>query len=114
MAGSPRFRELEDELWELHQVKSGDYGSQDDPLENIHAQKEMDYTGYDGAIIELSNIQRRLRNLIKALRRQPDLRTSPKFRKDLKNALIDKAAFSFLATITFEEDGILIPGEKFE
>lgn len=100
-AGHPRFRELLDEAWKLHQFKARKYGSDADPLANLHGHTAMGYASYDACLIELANIHTRIVNLVRAMKRGQD--ASAIDDEPLRNALMDNAAFSYLALILLEE-----------
>lgn len=98
-AGHPRFKEMLDEAWSLHKNKSKDYGSELDPLENLH--HPMRGQPWESAINEIGNIALRLRNLCNRLGDTRD----PHIVKSLMNALKDNGAYSILTQILMEEEG---------
>jgi len=92
---SRRFVELLQEMEDLHNSKSADYGSEDDPLANIRQGADfVDIEPWRGCMVRIADKVQRLRTYCK---------TGRLVHEGVRDTLLDLAAYSLLAIVLHEE-----------
>lgn len=92
---SRRFIELLQEMEALHNSKSADYGSEDDPLANIRQGADfVDIEPWRGCMVRIADKVQRLRTYCK---------TGKLVHEGVRDTLLDLAAYSLLAIVLHEE-----------
>lgn len=92
---SSRFIELLQEMEDLHNSKSADYGSEDDPLANIRQGADfVDIEPWRGCMVRIADKVQRLRTYCK---------TGKLVHEGVRDTLLDLAAYSLLAIVLHEE-----------
>ena len=92
---SKRFLELLQEMEDLHNSKSADYGSEDDPLANIRQGADfVDIEPWRGCMVRIADKVQRLRTYCK---------TGKLVHEGVRDTLLDLAAYSLLAIVLHEE-----------
>ena len=101
LLGSPRhpsstaFLALLDEMQRLHESKSADYGSEDDPLANIRQGAEfVNIEAWRGCMVRIADKVQRLRTYC---------RTGRLVHEGVRDTLLDLSAYSLLAIVLFDE-----------
>jgi len=94
MNGHPRYKAILDRMWELHDSKARDYGSDGDPLANLRNGERFGMPAWKRCLVEADSAFYRLENFCNG--RNPDLASA-------KDALMDSSAFSLLALLFIEE-----------
>lgn len=89
--GCPVFKSILSELWEQHLSKSGDYGTDQDPLDNIHSVKEIGIEPWIYAFSCAMEASRRVRNHLNGRKQLSG--------EKLSNALLDAASWSILSEL---------------
>ena len=99
MAGSPKYRQLLDEAWELHVAKNAGYAGADnpDPWANFRMSEAFGVSALDGCLVRLSDKYIRITNL----RKNKD---NDKVGESIKDTLKDLAAYAYIAICLMEED----------
>lgn len=92
--GDPRFKKILDEMWDLHQEKSHDYGFDGDFLSNLRATKDFGIEPWVGVIIRMNDKITRLKALIK----KGSLKC-----ESVQDTLKDISCYGALAHILYEE-----------
>lgn len=93
--GSKRFYELLEEIADLHDRKSANYSTDNDPLSNLKMCEEFGIPAYLGTMVRISDKWSRLTQLSKG---KPD-----EVGESVKDTLMDMAVYSLLAIILWEE-----------
>jgi hypothetical protein len=92
---STAFIDLLDEMRRLHESKSADYGSEDDPLANIRQGAEfVDIEHWRGCMVRIADKVQRLRTFC---------RTGRLVHEGVRDTLLDLSAYSLLAIVLFDE-----------
>jgi hypothetical protein len=92
---SRAFVELLDEMRRLHESKSADYGSEDDPLANIRQGAEfVNIEHWRGCMVRIADKVQRLRTFC---------RTGRLVHEGVRDTLLDLSAYSLLAIVLFDE-----------
>ena len=87
--------ELLDEMRRLHETKSADYGSEDDPLANIRQGADfVNIEAWRGCMVRIADKVQRLRTYC---------RTGRLVHEGVRDTLLDLAAYSLLAIVLFDE-----------
>lgn len=94
MNGDPRYKAILDRMWALHCEKANDYGTAEDPLENLRQSESIGIETWRTCIGEAMNAFFRVKNHCN--RGHLD-------REKLKNAMMDTAAFMMLGMLFIEE-----------
>ena len=89
--GHPGFRTILKELWEQHLSKSADYGTDEDPLDNIHSAKEIGLEPWVYCYQAAREASRRVRNHLKGRKQLSG--------DKLSNALLDSASWHILSEL---------------
>ena len=97
MPGDPRFKKVLDEMWDVHQKKSHDYGKDEDPLQNIRAAEEFGVPNWVGTAIRLNDKVQRL----KAFAKKGVLKN-----ESIEDAFIDVANYAVLALLMYREGSV--------
>ena len=95
MAGHPRFKELLEEIKDLHERKNTNYATEEDPLSNLRKSESFGIPGYMGCLVRMSDKWSRIQELTKG---KEDL-----VGESLKDTLQDLASYSLLCIILLEE-----------
>lgn len=92
---SQAFVALLGEMQRLHESKSADYGSEDDPLANIRNGAEfVSIEAWRGCMVRIADKVQRLRTFC---------RTGRLVHEGVRDTLLDLAAYSLLAIVLFDE-----------
>jgi hypothetical protein len=92
---SRAFVDLLDEMRRLHESKSADYGSEDDPLANIRQGAEfVNIEHWRGCMVRIADKVQRLRTFC---------RTGRLVHEGVRDTLLDLSAYSLLAIVLFDE-----------
>lgn len=92
--GHPKYKEILDRMWELHDSKARSYGSSEDPLANLRNGERFGMPAWKRCIVEADSAFYRLQNYCNG--RNDSLESA-------MNALEDTAAFCMLAILFLEE-----------
>ncbi len=95
MSGHPQFKAITEEMWELHQSKAGDYGSDDDPLLNMRDLKDYGLPEWYMPAFRIGEKVRRVKSFI---------RNGSLNHDNIENDLIDIACLSAIALILIREE----------
>ena len=89
------FLELLQEMRRLHESKSADYGSEDDPLANIRQGADfVNIEAWRGCMVRIADKVQRLRTYC---------RTGRLVHEGVRDTLLDLSAYSLLAIVLFDE-----------
>ena len=92
---SVAFLELLQEMKALHESKSADYGSEDDPLANIRTGADfVNIEAWRGCMVRIADKVQRLRTYC---------RTGRLVHEGVRDTLLDLSAYSLLAIVLFDE-----------
>ena len=92
---STAFLALLDEMQRLHESKSADYGSEDDPLANIRQGADfVNIEPWRGCMVRIADKVQRLRTYC---------RTGRLVHEGVRDTLLDLSAYSLLAIVLFDE-----------
>ena len=92
---SVAFLELLQEMRRLHESKSADYGSEDDPLANIRQGADfVSIEAWRGCMVRIADKVQRLRTYC---------RTGRLVHEGVRDTLLDLSAYSLLAIVLFDE-----------
>ena len=92
---STAFVALLQEMQRLHESKSADYGSEDDPLANIRQGADfVNIEPWRGCMVRIADKVQRLRTYC---------RTGRLVHEGVRDTLLDLAAYSLLAIVLFDE-----------
>ena len=92
---SVAFLELLAEMKALHESKSADYGSEDDPLANIRTGADfVNIEAWRGCMVRIADKVQRLRTYC---------RTGRLVHEGVRDTLLDLSAYSLLAIVLFDE-----------
>lgn len=92
---SVAFLELLQEMRRLHESKSADYGSEDDPLANIRQGADfVNIEPWRGCMVRIADKVQRLRTYC---------RTGRLVHEGVRDTLLDLSAYSLLAIVLFDE-----------
>jgi len=89
--GDPKFKAILDEIWEQHLSKSSDYGTDEDPLDNIHSVADIGIEPWVYAYTCAMEASRRVRNHLNGRKQLTGAK--------LSNALLDAASWSILSEL---------------
>ena len=92
---STAFVALLQEMQRLHESKSADYGSEDDPLANVRSGADfVNIEPWRGCMVRIADKVQRLRTYC---------RTGRLVHEGVRDTLLDLAAYSLLAIVLFDE-----------
>jgi hypothetical protein len=92
---STAFVQLLAEMQRLHESKSADYGSEDDPLANVRSGADfVNIEPWRGCMVRIADKVQRLRTFC---------RTGRLVHEGVRDTLLDLAAYSLLAIVLFDE-----------
>jgi hypothetical protein len=92
---STAFVALLQEMKQLHESKSADYGSEDDPLANVRSGADfVNIEPWRGCMVRIADKVQRLRTYC---------RTGRLVHEGVRDTLLDLAAYSLLAIVLFDE-----------
>lgn len=92
---SVAFLKLLQEMKALHESKSADYGSEDDPLANIRTGADfVNIEAWRGCMVRIADKVQRLRTYC---------RTGRLVHEGVRDTLLDLSAYSLLAIVLFDE-----------
>ena len=92
---SAAFVALLQEMQRLHESKSADYGSEDDPLANVRSGADfVNIEPWRGCMVRIADKVQRLRTYC---------RTGRLVHEGVRDTLLDLAAYSLLAIVLFDE-----------
>lgn len=92
---STAFVSLLAEMQRLHESKSADYGSEDDPLANVRSGADfVNIEPWRGCMVRIADKVQRLRTYC---------RTGRLVHEGVRDTLLDLAAYSLLAIVLFDE-----------
>ena len=92
---STAFVNLLREMQRLHESKSADYGSEEDPLANVRSGADfVDIEPWRGCMVRIADKVQRLRTFC---------RTGRLVHEGVRDTLLDLAAYSLLAIVLFDE-----------
>jgi hypothetical protein len=92
---STAFLELLGEMQRLHESKSADYGSEDDPLANVRSGADfVNIEPWRGCMVRIADKVQRLRTFC---------RTGRLVHEGVRDTLLDLAAYSLLAIVLHDE-----------
>jgi hypothetical protein len=92
---SRRFLDLLDEMRRLHESKSADYGSEEDPLANVRSGADfVNIEPWRGCMVRIADKVQRLRTYC---------RTGRLVHEGVRDTLLDLSAYSLLAIVLFDE-----------
>ena len=92
---SDAFVALLQEMQRLHESKSADYGSEDDPLANVRSGADfVNIEPWRGCMVRIADKVQRLRTYC---------RTGRLVHEGVRDTLLDLAAYSLLAIVLFDE-----------
>src|ERR1700738_2206546 len=94
MATSQDFRNVLDEMWELHQLKNRDYGAQNDPYRNVRSGADWGVDPWVSALIRGGDKIKRL---------QKYAQTKELANEGAEDSLIDLAVYSVIALVLWRE-----------
>lgn len=94
MVGDSRYKQVLDDMWELHVKKGTDYGSGADFLANLRASEDYGIPAWVGALIRQNDKLIRLKNAAKGV----DLAN-----ESVEDSLIDNACYAVLALVLYRE-----------
>lgn len=90
-----RFAAVVDEMKELHERKSKDYGVASDPLANLRASAEFGVAPWLGAAIRLNDKVQRLKSLASNGKLENE---------SIRDSFIDIANYAVIALLLYEEE----------
>jgi hypothetical protein len=90
VAGDPRYKDLLDEMWALHQEKAEGYGTAADPLANLRGGEWLGFPAWKMALMRASDKWMRIQNHLQKGEIPGD---------SLHNDLRDMAAYLLLAEL---------------
>lgn len=91
------FLKLLDEIRALHESKSADYGSLQDPLANVRNGADfVNISAWRAAFVRIADKVQRLRTFC---------RTGKLVHEGVRDTLLDLASYSLLAIVLFDEGG---------
>jgi len=97
MPASERFKEVLDEMWDLHIKKNAGYaGCSDDPFANFRYAELFDVSAFKGCLIRLSDKYIRIANLV----RNP---ANEQVGESIKDTLKDLANYAVIALCLYEQ-----------
>ena len=92
---SRAFVALLDEMRRLHESKSADYGSEEDPLANVRSGADfVNIEAWRGCMVRIADKVQRLRTYC---------RTGRLVHEGVRDTLLDLSAYSLLAIVLFDE-----------
>lgn len=94
-AGNPRYLALLDEMRTLHQKKSADYGTGEDPLANLRASVAMGIPAWVGVVLRMNDKMARLNSFAKK---------RVLVNESFQDSLRDIACYALLALALYEEE----------
>ena len=99
MAGSPDYKALLDEAWDLHQRKNAGYAGEGnpDPWANFRMAEAFGISALDGCLVRMSDKYIRITNL----KRNPD---NNQVKESLRDTLSDLAAYALIAICLLDEE----------
>lgn len=99
MAGSPAYRKLLDDAWELHVAKNAGYAGADnpDPWANFRMSEAFGVSAFRGCLVRLSDKYIRITNLLK----DP---TNDRVGESIRDTLKDLAAYAQIAICLLDEE----------
>lgn len=92
---SARFHEVLQELGALHDLKSADYGREEDPFANVRGTAEWGIPPWEGSMI---------RGTDKVKRLQAYARTGSLKNEGVRDSFLDLAVYTIIALVLFEEE----------
>lgn len=92
--GDARFKAQLDHLWELHQKKAADYGTDEDAFSNLRACERLGMEAYVGVIIRMADKLSRLERFV---------RDGTLACESVEDSFDDLAAYSLAAKILYRE-----------
>ncbi len=97
------FRSVLDEIAELHDRKSRDYGTSDDPYANVAASADFGIPGWAGALVRANDKVRRLQSAVRQVVAGGDATMT---NEGVEDSLLDLAAYAVIALVLWrrEED----------
>jgi hypothetical protein len=95
MKGDPRFFKILDELREIHEKKSADYGTKTDFLANVRASAQWGVSPWVGTMIRAGD---------KIIRLQSLLTNGQLANESARDSLMDLASYAIIALILMEEE----------
>jgi len=100
MTGHPRFKEVLQELQDLHDRKNSDYAQEKRPLSNLQMCEEMGLPAWIGVIIRLGDKYSRLVQLARKYLRGESAAVKE---ETVADTFRDNAVYSILGMILYEE-----------
>ena len=99
MAGSPRYQELLEDAWTLHQNKNAGYAGANnpDPWANFRMAEAFGVSALDGCLVRMSDKYIRISNLRKDSNNE-------RVGESIKDTLRDLAAYALIAICLLEEE----------
>jgi hypothetical protein len=94
---SARFHEILEELHALHDRKAKDYGSDNDPLQNVRASQDWGIPGWVGALIRLNDKVKRLQSF--ALKGELA-------NESAEDSMRDIAVYAIIALVLYEQESV--------
>lgn len=94
MANSADFRQVLDEMWDLHQKKNQDYGAKEDPYRNVRSGADWGVDPWVSALIRGGDKIKRL---------QKYAQTKELANEGAEDSLIDLAVYSVIALVLWRE-----------
>lgn len=93
--GDPRFKEILDTLWEIHQRKAAEYGDEKDPLGNINEAKDWGVAPWANAMLHATDKIRSLKSYVK---------TGKEPEEGMADTFMDAANYVIIALLKWEDD----------
>jgi hypothetical protein len=100
--GSERFHEILRELGELHDLKSRDYGTEEEPFANIQGSREWGVLPWVGAMVRATDKLRRL---------QKFAREGKLANEAVEDSFRDLAVYAVIALVLYEETLLKRPAD---
>jgi hypothetical protein len=94
MASSADFKQVLDEMWDLHQKKNKDYGAKEDPYRNVRSSADWGIDPWIGALIRGNDKIQRLKTYAQ---------THQLANEGAEDSLIDLAVYSVIALVLWRE-----------
>jgi hypothetical protein len=94
MAGDPQFHAILQEMGEVHERKSSDYGSGKDPLANLRASAEFGVEPWRATLVRFNDKVQRLKSFCENGRLACE---------GVEDAMLDAANYAVLALVLYRE-----------
>ncbi len=91
------FKKILDELWELHQKKNQDYGTNEDPYSNIRGSTDWGIDAWRGAMLRANDKIKRLQKYAK---------TGQLKNESVEDSFLDLSVYTVIALLLWREANV--------